>query len=167
MLAHAIAGLCSPLTAKEALEVATLYAIAQLDRHPDVFLNRPYRSPHHTSSAASLVGGGTIPTPGEISLAHLGVLFLDELPEFSRKVLDCLREPLETGEVMISRAKSKCTFPANFQLIAAMNPSPCGHLDQQARTSQDQIKRYLNRLSGPLLDRFDLTVDVPKLFRVR
>ena len=163
MLAHAMPHLIPSMTQAQALEVATLYAISGLERAQADFLTRPYRSPHHTCSAASLVGGGTLPQPGEISLAHLGLLFLDELPEFPRKILDCLREPLETGEVMISRARSKCCFPARFQLIAAMNPSPCGHHDQQSRTSLEQIRRYLSRLSGPLLDRFDLSVDVPKL----
>ncbi len=163
MLAHAMPHLIPSMTQAQALEVATLHAISGVERPQADFLVRPYRSPHHTCSAASLVGGGTLPQPGEISLAHLGLLFLDELPEFPRKILDCLREPLETGEVMISRARSKCCFPARFQLVGAMNPSPCGHHDQQSRTSLEQIRRYLNRLSGPLLDRFDLSVDVPKL----
>lgn len=163
MLAKAMQHLLTPLDTKEALEVATIYSIATMDRHPVDFLKRPYRQPHHNCSSAALVGGGSVPIPGEISLAHKGVLFLDELPEFSKKVLDCLREPLETGEVFISRAQHKTSFPAQFQLVAAMNPSPCGHHQHQSRSHIEQIKRYLNRLSGPLLDRFDLSVDVPPL----
>lgn len=163
MLAHALMGLMPEISQAHALEVATLHALAGCERAPIEFLSPPYRSPHHTCSAASLVGGGTLPMPGEISLAHHGTLFLDELPEFPRKVLDCLREPLETGEIMISRAKSKCTFPAQFQLIAAMNPSPCGHHDPKNQGNVEQVKRYISRLSGPLLDRFDLSVEVPKL----
>ena len=129
---------------------------------PKSFYKRPFRNPHHTSSAVSLVGGGTHPKPGEISLAHRGVLFLDEVVEFPRKVLDCLREPMESGEVVISRAAAKLKFLSRFQLIAAMNPSPCGDIDN-ARATPDQIQRYLSRLSGPFLDRFDLTIEVPRL----
>tara|TARA_B100001105_G_C22235322_1_gene375855 strand:- start:62 stop:778 length:717 start_codon:yes stop_codon:yes gene_type:complete len=120
------------------------------------------RSPHHTSSAVALTGGGSHPIPGEISLAHHGVLFLDELPEFGRKALDVLREPLETGDVHISRASGSATYPANFQLIAAMNPSPTGDIDDNRLTPQQQLN-YLNRLSGPLLDRIDIQVEVPRL----
>ncbi|MCE9685997.1 YifB family Mg chelatase-like AAA ATPase [Shewanella sp. AS16] len=163
MLASRIMPLLPPLNYDEALEVAALHSVAGLDIKPEDFLRRPFRSPHHTSSAISLVGGGSIPKPGEISLAHRGVLFLDEIAEFPRKVLDCLREPMETGEVVISRAAAKLTFASRFQLIAAMNPSPCGDADSQSRATPEQIQRYLARLSGPFLDRFDLTIEVPRL----
>ncbi|MGL5391609.1 MAG: YifB family Mg chelatase-like AAA ATPase, partial [Shewanella sp.] len=163
MLASRIMALLPPLNYEEALEVAALHSVAGLDIKPQHFLKRPFRSPHHTSSAISLVGGGSIPRPGEISLAHRGVLFLDEVAEFPRKVLDCLREPMETGEVVISRAAAKLTFLSRFQLIAAMNPSPSGDIDSQHRATPEQIQRYLARLSGPFLDRFDLTIEVPKL----
>ncbi|MCF1430387.1 MAG: YifB family Mg chelatase-like AAA ATPase [Shewanella sp.] len=163
MLASRIMGLLPPLNYHEALEVAAIHSVAGLNPHPQYFYQRPFRAPHHTSSSISLVGGGTIPKPGEISLAHKGVLFLDELTEFPRKVLDCLREPMETGEVVISRAAAKLTFASDFQLIAAMNPSPCGDVGPQSRATPEQISRYLSRLSGPFLDRFDLSIDVPRL----
>ena len=163
MLANAFLGIMPLLTKEQALEVASIASIANVNRKKEDFYTKPFRNPHHTSSSSSLVGGGSIPMPGEISLAHLGVLFLDELPEFPRKVLDSLREPLETKEVKISRARYKATFPAKFQLIAAMNPSPCGNIDHQARSSFNEIRRYLSRLSTPFLDRFDLSVDVPRL----
>ncbi|MGI2059502.1 YifB family Mg chelatase-like AAA ATPase [Shewanella baltica] len=163
MLASRMMALLPALNYEEALEVAAIHSVAGLDIKPQHFLQRPFRSPHHTSSSISLVGGGSIPKPGEISLAHRGVLFLDEVAEFPRKVLDCLREPMETGEVVISRAAAKLTFLSRFQLIAAMNPSPSGDIDSQHRSSPEQIQRYLSRLSGPFLDRFDLTIEVPKL----
>ena len=162
MLASRMMQLLPPLGYDEALEVATLHSVAGHEIQPKQFYTRPFRNPHHTSSAISLVGGGSIPKPGEISLAHRGVLFLDEVVEFPRKVLDCLREPMEAGEVVISRAAAKLTFLSRFQLIAAMNPSPCGDIDN-ARATPDQIQRYLSRLSGPFLDRFDLTIEVPRL----
>jgi magnesium chelatase family protein len=127
---------------------------------------RPFRAPHHTASAVALVGGGGNPRPGEISLAHHGVLFLDELPEFSRQVLEVLREPLETGHITISRAARQADFPARFQLVAAMNPCPCGYLGhptQACRDTPDQIARYRARISGPLLDRIDIQISVPAL----
>jgi magnesium chelatase family protein len=127
---------------------------------------RPFRAPHHTASAVALVGGGGNPRPGEISLAHQGVLFLDELPEFSRQVLEVLREPLETGRITISRAARQADFPARFQLVAAMNPCPCGYLGhptQACRDTPDQIARYRARISGPLLDRIDIQISVPAL----
>lgn len=163
MLVQRMMGLLPRLSYEEALEVATLYSIAGMPLNHKTFYQRPFRSPHHTSSSISLVGGGTHPTPGEISLAHRGVLFLDEITEYPRKTLDCLREPMEVGEVIISRAAAKLTFPCQFQLIAAMNPSPCGDAGTQSRATAQQILRYLSKLSGPFLDRFDLSIDVPKL----
>lgn len=163
MLASRIMGILPDLDFQQALEVATIYSVAAMTPEPSQFFKRPFRAPHHTCSSISLIGGGTIPKPGEISLAHRGVLFLDELTEFPRKVLDCLREPMEVGEVSISRAAAKMTFLSNFQLIAAMNPSPCGDINDKSRASPQQIQRYLAKLSGPFLDRFDLSIDVPKL----
>ncbi|WP_298773657.1 YifB family Mg chelatase-like AAA ATPase [uncultured Shewanella sp.] len=162
MLASRILGILPNLNYQEALEVATLYSVAGQTIEKNTFFSRKFRNPHHTSSAISLIGGGSIPQPGEISLAHKGVLFLDEIAEFPRKVLDCLREPMETGEIVISRAAAKLTYASQFQLIAAMNPSPCGDINNP-RANPDQILRYLSRLSGPFLDRFDLSLDVPKL----
>jgi magnesium chelatase family protein len=150
-----------PLSSAEALESAAVYSIAGLVRN-EHWLTRPFRQPHHTSSAIALVGGGSVPRPGEISLAHCGVLFLDELPEFPRQVLDVMRQPLETGTIHISRAGRQAEFPAQFQLIAALNPSPSGH-HQDGRCSKEQILRYLNRISGPFSDRIDLQVEVPLL----
>lgn len=158
LLASRLPGLLPPLTEQEALEVAAIQSIAHsepLQHWPQ----RPFRQPHHSASGPALVGGGSRPQPGEISLAHQGVLFLDELPEFDRKVLEVLREPLESGEIVIARARNRTRFPARFQLVAAMNPCPCGYLGDpsgRCRCSQEQIQRYRNRLSGPLLDRIDL-----------
>lgn len=163
LLASRLAGILPPLNLDENLEVARIYSVANL-AHP--FGTRPFRAPHHTASAIALVGGGSQPKPGEITLAHLGVLFLDELPEFERKVLEVLRQPLESKQIVISRASRQMTFPANFQLIAAMNPCPCGyafHQDQRCQCSALSIQRYQNRISGPLLDRIDLHIDVPPL----
>ena len=163
LLASRLASILPPLNSQENLEVASIYSIANTS-HP--FGQRPFRAPHHTASAIALVGGGSHPKPGEITLAHLGILFLDELPEFDRKVLEVLRQPLESKEIVISRASRQITFPANFQLIAAMNPCPCGyafHQDSRCQCSPDSIKRYQNRISGPLLDRIDLHIDVPPL----
>lgn len=163
LLASRLSGILPPLNAQENLEVASIYSIANT-QHP--YGERPFRAPHHTASAIALVGGGSLPKPGEITLAHLGVLFLDELPEFDRKVLEVLRQPLESKEIVISRASRQMTFPANFQLIAAMNPCPCGyafHNDNRCQCSPDAIKRYQARISGPLLDRIDLHIDVPPL----
>jgi magnesium chelatase family protein len=165
MLASRLPGLLPPMTSNAALESAAVLSLAGLFR-PAHFGRHPYRSPHHTASAAALVGGGSVPRPGEISLAHRGVLFLDELPEFDRRVLEALREPLESGRVHISRAARQADFPAEFQLIAAMNPCPCGyHGDSsgKCRCTPDQIDRYRSRLSGPLLDRIDLQIEVPAL----
>ncbi|UAA39218.1 YifB family Mg chelatase-like AAA ATPase [Paraneptunicella aestuarii] len=162
MLANRLPGILPPMTEEEALQSAAIASISNKGKISEHWLQRPYRSPHHTSSAVALVGGGSNPRPGEISLAHQGVLFLDELTEFDRKVLDVLREPMESGEVCISRAARQAVFPARFQLVAAMNPSPTGDADD-GRTSSEVILRYLNRLSGPFLDRIDLQVEVPRI----
>ncbi|MGY3928918.1 YifB family Mg chelatase-like AAA ATPase [Aeromonas simiae] len=162
MLASRLSGILPPLSEAEAQESAAIHSIGGHGLYG--WGRRPYRCPHHSASAVALVGGGSQPRPGEISLAHNGVLFLDELPEFERKVLDNLREPLESGHITISRAARQVDFPASFQLVAAMNPSPCGHYgDGQTRSTPEQVLRYLGRLSGPFLDRFDLTVEVPLL----
>ncbi|MFP1677512.1 YifB family Mg chelatase-like AAA ATPase [Alloalcanivorax sp. C16-2] len=163
LLAARLPGLLPPLAREEALEVAAVHSL-RTARPASAFLTRPYRSPHHTISATALVGGGGRPRPGEISLAHHGVLFLDELPEFGRQVLEVLREPLETGEVHIARTAEQLRFPARFQLVAAMNPCPCGYLDDPNKGCGyrcDKARRYRQRLSGPLLDRIDLHLTVP------
>ena len=163
LLASRLPSILPSLNMQENLEVASIYSVANASH---CFGQRPFRAPHHTASAVALVGGGSQPKPGEITLAHLGVLFLDELPEFDRKVLEVLRQPLESKEIVISRASRQITFPANFQLIAAMNPCPCGYAfnqDTRCQCSPDAIKRYQNRISGPLLDRIDLHIDVPPL----
>ena len=166
MLATRLTSLLPPLSDDEALESAAITSLVNSNGSILNWRTRPFRSPHHSASTAALVGGGSIPRPGEISLAHNGVLFLDELPEFNRKVLDALREPIESGEIVISRANAKIKFPARFQLIAAMNPSPTGHYQgTHNRTTPQQIIRYLNRLSGPFLDRFDISIEVPLLPR--
>jgi magnesium chelatase family protein len=167
MLASRLPGILPPMNDQEALESAAIYSISQ--HHSDwlkQWRQRPFRSPHHTASGISLVGGGGKPRPGEISLAHGGILFLDELPEFSRKVLDVLREPLESGEICIARASQQVTYPSRFQLVAAMNPCPCGYYgDPSAKCTctEDQVKRYQGQTSGPLLDRIDLQVEVPPI----
>ncbi|SDX78961.1 magnesium chelatase family protein [Allochromatium warmingii] len=167
MLANRLPGLLPPLTEGEALEAAAIRSVSGRDPFdPARWLERPFRSPHHTASGAALVGGGTHPRPGEISLAHHGVLFLDELPEFDRRVLEVLREPLESGWIDIARAARQVRFPAQFQMVAAMNPCPCGYLGDstgRCRCSPEQVARYRARLSGPLLDRIDLHVEVLRL----
>ncbi len=146
------------------METASVASLTHQDIHEGNWRERPFRAPHHSSSMAALVGGGSIPRPGEISLSHNGVLFLDEMPEFERKVLDSLREPLESGEIVISRAVQKTTFPARFQLLGALNPSPTGYYEgTQTRTNPQMILRYLGKLSGPLLDRFDMSLEIPLL----
>ncbi|WP_300652524.1 YifB family Mg chelatase-like AAA ATPase, partial [Pseudomonas sp.] len=164
LLASRLPGLLPPLDEQEALEVAAIHSVAShtpLDAWPQ----RPFRNPHHSASGPALVGGGSRPQPGEITLAHQGVLFLDELPEFDRKVLEVLREPLESGQIVIARARDKVRFPARFQLVAAMNPCPCGFLGDpsgRCRCSTELIQRYRGKLSGPLLDRIDLHVTVAR-----
>ncbi len=162
MLASRLPGILPQMTNEEALSAAAIRSISHQDFDEKAWLIRSFRSPHHTASSAALIGGGSQPQPGEVSLAHNGVLFLDELPEFERKVLDVLREPLESGEVTISRALSKQTFPARFQLIAAMNPSPTGFYNDK-RSTPEQVLRYLNRISGPFLDRIDIQIEVTRL----
>lgn len=162
MLANRLPGLLPEMSEDECIEVAVVHSIANLQEE-SVSLNRPFRAPHHTASAVALVGGGGNPRPGEISLAHHGVLFLDELPEFSRQVLEVLREPMESGEILISRASRQTLFPSRFQLVSAMNPCPCGYFSDgsdRCRCSPDQVKRYQSRISGPLLDRIDLQLTV-------
>lgn len=162
MLASRLPGILPPMTNQESLETAAIHSICSYDMDNTNWHTRPFRAPHHTASSAALVGGGSQPSPGEISLAHNGVLFLDELPEYDRKVLDVLREPMEAGEVTISRALHKTTYPAKFQLVAAMNPSPTGFYSDR-RSSPEQVLRYLNRLSGPFLDRIDIQLEVARL----
>ena len=163
MLAARFPGILPNMTEREALESA---ALQSLDGNFDVtkWKTRPYRAPHHTASDVALVGGGSNPRPGEISMALHGVLFLDELPEFDRSVLEVLREPLESGHITISRAARRAEFPAQFQLIAAMNPCPCGylgHYNGKCRCTPDQVSRYRGKISGPLLDRIDIQIEVP------
>lgn len=166
MLAARLPGILPPMTEDEALESAAMQSLSSGGFNVIHWMRRPYRAPHHTASAVALVGGGSNPRPGEISLAMNGVLFLDELPEFDRKVLEVLREPLESGRITISRAARQADFPARFQLIAAMNPCPCGYLGHysgKCRCSPDQVARYRSRISGPLLDRIDIQIEVPAL----
>lgn len=165
MLAQRFAGLLPAMTVDEALQSAAVASLAGRFS-PAHWMRRPTCGPHHTASAVALVGGGSPPRPGEISLAHHGVLFLDEFPEFSRAALEALREPLETGTITIARAARRAEFPARFQLVAAMNPCPCGHLGaarHACRCTPDQVLRYQGKLSGPLLDRIDLHIEVPAI----
>lgn len=165
MLAQRFAGILPPMTTQEALESAAVLSLAGQFK-PALWAQRVVQAPHHTASAVALVGGGSPPRPGEISLAHEGVLFLDELPHFPRASLEALREPLETGQISISRAAQRATFPARFQLIAAMNPCQCGHLGSRVKACKctpDQVDRYQGKLSGPLLDRIDIHVEVLSL----
>jgi magnesium chelatase family protein len=152
------------MTEAQALESAAMRSLGTAGFDAATWRQRPFRAPHHTASAVALVGGGSNPRPGEISLALHGVLFLDELPEFDRKVLEVLREPLESGSIRVSRAARQADFPAQFQLVAAMNPCPCGYLGHasgRCRCTPDQVLRYRRKISGPLLDRIDLHIDVP------
>lgn len=166
MLANRLPSILPELNEEEALEVAAIASVSSNGFKACQWRQIPFRSPHHTSSGIALVGGGRPPRPGEISLAHKGILFLDELPEFSRSVLECLREPLEAGCITISRASFQTIFPARFHLIAAMNPCPCGFAGSvldECQCSAEQIKRYMRKISGPLLDRIDMHVHVPRL----
>lgn len=167
MLAKRVPTILPPLTLDEALETTKIHSIAGvLPAHQAVVGGRPFRAPHHTISDAGLLGGGTHPLPGEVSLAHNGVLFLDELPEFHRNVLEVMRQPLEDGTVSIARAAASVTFPCRFMLVAAMNPCPCGHFGDSkkpCRCTPIQMQRYRNRISGPLLDRIDIHVEVPAM----
>jgi len=164
MLATRLPGILPPMTQDEALASAAIQSVGTRGFDVSRWRQRPYRAPHHTASAIALVGGGSDPRPGEISMAMHGVLFMDELPEFDRRVLEVLREPLESGRVSVSRAARQAEFPAEFQLVAAMNPCPCGylgHFTNRCRCTPDQIQRYRGRISGPLLDRIDLQIEVP------
>lgn len=164
MLAARFPGILPTLSEPEALEVAAIHSVSTGGFDASRWGERPYRAPHHSASAAALVGGGAVPRPGEISLAHHGVLFLDELPEFDRDVLEALREPLESGRVSIARAARQAQFPARFQLVAAMNPCPCGHCGDRSgrcRCTPERIARYRGRISGPLADRIDIKLEVP------
>ena len=166
MLASRLPGILPEMNEQEALESAAISSISDSGFSIDKWRQRPFRSPHHTASGIALVGGGSNPRPGEISLAHNGVMFLDELPEFDRRVLEVLREPLESGKITISRAARQAEFPARFQLIAAMNPCPCGYLGDsggRCHCTSDQIQRYRSRVSGPLLDRIDMHIEVPAI----
>ncbi|RDI41487.1 YifB family Mg chelatase-like AAA ATPase [Aquicella lusitana] len=166
MLASRLPGILPEISDEEALQVAAVASVSSDGFNPRHWKRIPFRSPHHSSSSVALVGGGRPPRPGEISLAHHGILFLDELPEFSRHVLECLREPLESGCITISRAAYQAVFPAQFQFIAAMNPCPCGYAGdstEHCQCTKEQIRRYMGRVSGPLLDRIDMQVEVAKL----
>jgi magnesium chelatase family protein len=166
MLAQRLPGLLPPLSAAEALEVAAIASVSATGFRHESLTERPFRTPHHSSSAPALVGGGSRARPGEISLAHHGVLFLDELPEFARPVLEALREPLETGAISVARAALTTRYPAEFQLVAAMNPCPCGGLGDPAGScscTPATVQRYRSRVSGPLLDRLDLHVEMPRV----
>jgi magnesium chelatase family protein len=167
MLSKRVATIIPPMTLEEAIETTKIHSIAGLLGGEGSFVaTRPFRAPHHTISDVGLLGGSTIPAPGEVSIAHNGVLFLDELPEFKRSTLEVLRQPLEDGHVTVSRAAGTITFPSEFMLVAAMNPCPCGYsgdLKRECRCSAVQVQRYRQRISGPLLDRIDLHIDVPSV----
>ena len=165
MLAQRIATILPRLTLEESIETTKIYSVAgKLDPRASLMATRPFRAPHHTASDVALVGGGAVPKPGEVTLAHNGVLFLDELPEFQRKTLETLRQPMEDGSVTVSRAKISITYPSRFMLVAAMNPCKCGFFTDPRRDchcTPPQIERYLSGISGPLLDRIDLQIEVP------
>ncbi|HEU0277637.1 MAG TPA: YifB family Mg chelatase-like AAA ATPase [Rhodanobacteraceae bacterium] len=166
MLAARLPGILPPLTDTEAIEACAVRSVAGTGFDATRWHDRPFRAPHHTASGVALVGGGSHPRPGEVSLSHHGVLFLDELPEFDRRVLEVLREPMESGHIIISRAAHQAEFPARFQLVAAMNPCPCGYAGDaggRCRCTPDAIARYRGRISGPLMDRIDMVCDVPRV----
>ena len=166
MIASRLPGILPEMTEQEAVESATVQSISSKGFDPQHWRQRPFRAPHHTASAVAMVGGGSQPKPGEISLAHHGVLFLDELPEFERRVLEVLREPIESGKIMISRAALQSEFPARFQLIAAMNPCPCGYLGEvKCHCTEEQVRRYRSKVSGPLMERIDMLIQVPPVTR--
>src|SRR5690606_25652047 len=164
MLAHRLPTILPPLSLREALETTTIHSVAgSMPAGQPLVSRRPFRAPHHTVSDVALVGGGSQPQPGEISLAHNGVLFLDELPEFKRRVLEVMRQPMEERQVTVARAKISVNFPANFMLLASMNPCPCGyynHPEQACSCTPQMVQRYIRKISGPLLDRIDLHVEV-------
>ncbi len=165
LLAKALSSILPEMNRDEALEVTKIYSICGLIKDQAIILRRPFRNPHHSTSAVAVVGGGTWPKPGEISLAHRGVLFLDEFPEFPRNVIEALRQPMEGGEVVISRASSSVKFPASFMLVAAMNPCPCGNYGDEIKAcicSASSIYRYQRKISGPMLDRIDIQINVPR-----
>ncbi|CAN5602726.1 YifB family Mg chelatase-like AAA ATPase [soil metagenome] len=163
MLAKRLPTILPPLEFEESLEITKIHSVAGLTGKTGLITERPFKNPHHTVSQAGLIGGGSIPKPGEVSLAHLGILFLDELPEFDRNVLEVLRQPMEDKQVTISRAATSLTFPANFTLVASMNPCPCGYFgsSRECKCSPPQIQRYVGKISGPLMDRIDIHIDVP------
>jgi len=168
MLASRLPSILTEMIEQEAVETATVHSISSQGFKPEQWKQRPFRSPHHTASAVAMVGGGSQPRPGEVSLAHNGVLFLDELPEFDRKVLEVLREPIESGKIIISRAANQSEFPARFQLVAAMNPCPCGYLGEvRCHCTEDQVRRYRAKVSGPLMDRIDILLEVPPVAKSR
>ena len=163
MLAKRLPTILPPLQFEEAIEITKIHSVAGLTTRSGLIVERPFKSPHHTVSQAGLIGGGSIPKPGDVSLAHLGVLFLDELPEFDRSVLEVLRQPMEDKSVTISRAATSLTFPSSFTLVASMNPCPCGYFgsSRECKCSPMQIQRYVGKISGPLMDRIDIHIDVP------
>ena len=166
MLAERLPGLLPPMNEEEAIATAMIQSVSARGFRVENWKQRPVRAPHHSASSVALVGGGSVPRPGEVSLAHNGILFLDELPEFNRDVLEALREPLEAGRISISRAARQTEFPAGFQLVAAMNPCPCGYLDDRSgrcRCTPERVRRYRGKVSGPLLDRIDVHIEVPNL----
>ena len=167
MLARCFPGIMPPLTLQESLEITKIYSISGLLPANQPLINqRPFRSPHHSASTASIIGGGRVPRPGEVSLSYHGVLFLDELPEYQKDVLEALREPLEDGIVTISRVSAQLTYPANFILISAMNPCPCGFygdMVKECTCTPYQVQKYRNKISGPLLDRIDIQIEVPRV----
>ncbi len=166
MLAQALVSILPPLSVNEAIEVTQIYSSSGVLKETSFITSRPFRAPHHTASVVSVVGGGANPRPGEISLAHRGILFLDEIPEFRRDLLESLRQPLESGTVCVARAKSILNFPARFTLVAAMNPCPCGYFgdsEKECKCSANEVFRYQKKISGPLLDRIDLQLEVPRV----